>query len=32
VTFTAMERFDLVTLAAQQDPGLFDAEFRTTLG
>jgi len=27
-----MERFDLVTLAAQQDPGLFDEEFRTTLG
>ena len=27
VTFTSMERFDLVQLAGQQDPSLFDAEF-----
>jgi hypothetical protein len=27
VTFTSMERFDLVQLAGQQDPALFDAEF-----
>ncbi len=32
VTFTSMERFDLVQLAGQQDPSLFDGEFRTTLG
>lgn len=31
VTFTAMERFDLVQMAAQQDPTLFEGEFRTTL-
>jgi tetratricopeptide (TPR) repeat protein len=27
VTFTSMERFDLVQLAGQQDPSLFEAEF-----
>jgi hypothetical protein len=32
VVFVALERFDLVQLVAQQDPSVFEAEFRTTLG
>ena len=31
VTFTSMERFDLVQAASAQDISLFDDEFRTTL-
>jgi hypothetical protein len=31
VTFTSMDRFDLVTLASSQDPNAFDGEFGAAL-